>query len=346
MKRVEVEALSKSFLLFFGSMGTLIVGLFYLYYQQERQNLDQQIILRMNVCSFSLRCDPYQVDFVPRSKQLTYRLYQNDQRLYALYPIKKSDAFLLRIYLPYEVYEEQLKQIQKRLLWYLLLVLLLVALLSVSFSIYALRPLKEALLLTREFIKDILHDLNTPISTMRLNLNLMERAVGKDSKIQRIERAIDTILRLQENLKHYLLHEPMSKERVNLLDLVEARVDMIHRSFPHLAYGVDIPTDTHLLTNGDALIRIVDNLLSNASKYNTPQGRVDILYNPSLQRLMIKDTGRGIKYPHRVFERFYKEQDRGVGIGLHIVKKLCDALTIKISIESQEGIGTTVILDF
>jgi len=63
------------------------------------------------------------------------------------------------------------------------------------------------------------------------------------------------------------------------------------------------------------------------------------------QTLMIKDSGIGMLNPSKIFERFYKEQDRGIGIGMHIVKKLCDELSIDIKIESREKNGTEIMLD-
>ncbi len=47
----------------------------------------------------------------------------------------------------------------------------------------------------------------------------------------------------------------------------------------------------------------------------------------------------------RIFERFYKEQDRGIGIGLHIVKKLCEELKIKVKVESKIAQGSTFSLN-
>ncbi len=61
--------------------------------------------------------------------------------------------------------------------------------------------------------------------------------------------------------------------------------------------------------------------------------------------LYIEDTGKGIKNPSKVFERFYKEQERGIGIGLHIVKKLCEELGIEITLQSEIGQGTSFFLN-
>ena len=87
----------------------------------------------------------------------------------------------------------------------------------------------------------------------------------------------------------------------------------------------------------------MDNLLSNAGKYNSANGEVNIVLQGSI--LTIQDTGKGIKKPSKVFDRYYKEQDRGIGIGLHIVKKLCDELTIPINIQSKKNAGTKIGLN-
>jgi len=69
------------------------------------------------------------------------------------------------------------------------------------------------------------------------------------------------------------------------------------------------------------------------------------VYEQKNKTLNIIDSGKGIQNPKRIFERFYKEQERGIGIGLHIVKKLCDELDVKISVDSKLGSGTAFSLD-
>jgi len=90
--------------------------------------------------------------------------------------------------------------------------------------------------------------------------------------------------------------------------------------------------------------RILDNLLINAAKYNKENGDVQIQIKATT--LSISDTGKGIKNANKIFDRFYKEHERGLGIGLHIVKKLCDELNIKIKVSSQVDKGTSFALTF
>ncbi|NPA61392.1 MAG: HAMP domain-containing histidine kinase [Epsilonproteobacteria bacterium] len=342
MKRVEIESFSKSFLLFCFSMSSLVLALFYLNYQRELQNLDRELISHMNLCSYTLNCSEYKINFIPKNGKLTFYLYKGSDEIYALYPIKKAN-FFLKIYMSRKEYQGKVAYLHRELIKYLLITLFIVIMLSIAFSLYALYPLRQALLLTREFIKDILHDVNTPMATMRLNLSLLKREFGENRKLKRVERGIDNLLLLQENLKHYLLQHELELEQINLRELVTSRVEMIERNYPKLTYSINI-SSAHVKTNRKGLIRILDNIIGNASKYNKEGGKVEIEYKNGV--LKISDTGIGIREVEKVFDRFYKEHQRGVGIGLHIVKKLCDELNIEVSIESKLNIGTTVYLKF
>lgn len=223
--------------------------------------------------------------------------------------------------------------------------LVIVFIVSILFSLYALYPLRRALRLTEEFSRDILHDLNTPLSSLRLNVGLLKSSPENEKKIDRINRSIDTIVALGDNLRNYLEEHENLKERVDVSALLYEKKQLYEKLYPHLTYHLG---GSSMIVNSypDGMKRIFDNLLSNASKYNSEKGEVSIRLYPESMRVIIEDTGRGIKHPEKVFDRFYKENERGLGIGLHIVKKLCDQMKIKIWIESSIGTGTKVILDF
>jgi len=201
---------------------------------------------------------------------------------------------------------------------------------------------RRALRINEEFVKDILHDFNTPISSMLINLKIFKREIGDNQKIQRLENNIQSILSLQDNLRIFLKGVPAQSERFSLKELVQDRVHYFEVLYPDVHYQIAIDK-TILETNKDAFTRILANLLSNAGKYNIANGDVNIVLQGST--LTIQDTGKGIKHPSKVFDRYYKEQDRGIGIGLHIVKKLCDELTIPIKIYSKKKEGTKIVLN-
>lgn len=344
MKRVESEAFTKSFLLFFLSLGMLNTFIFYFEYHQERHDLDENILTQMKVCSFDLKCTQFEIDFAPLDTDNLYKLSKDDTGVYAFFSIPKSESHSMKLTLPSEHYEIQVEHIFDQMMIYYSIVMVCIALLAVLFSLYALYPLKKALELTEEFSKDILHDFNTPLASLRLNIRMLQCPSSEQKKIQRIEQSVETILSLQENLRSYLEEHQLQKESFDLYALLKERIMLIQKIHPEIKFSLEA-TSLKIRTNKDAFIRIIDNLLSNAAKYNHANGEVTLSISEKDSLLHIDDTGKGIANPSRAFERFYKEQDRGIGIGLHIVKKLCASMDIPIDLISNVGKGSRFTLN-
>ena len=340
MSRVELESFLKSFLLFFSSLGTLLAILFYLNYQKEVQTLDEQLFSEMRVCSFDLKCKKFNIDFVQQDKKL-YTLYKDEKGLSSFYPIPNSQKYIMLINFKPADYKAELNKLKSYAKINFSVVLSIVFILSILFSFYALFPLRNALALTQEFIKDILHDFNTPLASLRLNSSMLKDEIGQNTKVLRIENSVENIINLQTHLRSYLLNHSHQKEEFYLKDMITNYIKMIEKNYPSINYKLDIK-DVKILTNKEAFLRIIENILTNAFKYNKPNGLVKIYTDKN--RIYISDTGIGIKNPKKVFNRFYKENERGIGIGLHIVKKLCDELKMKIEIKSKLDEGTTFIL--
>jgi two-component system OmpR family sensor kinase len=343
-KSVEREAFLKSFSLFFLSLTVLLTALFYNLYIKERSGFDNKIFAQMRICSLELKCPKFTIDFVPSKDTELYLLKKNNSAVYALFPLPKSQKYVMKIAYPIEKYRADLHRIQQGLFVEFLLVEIVVALLSVLFSLFSLHPLRRALILTEEFVKDILHDFNTPLSIVRLNVRMLHKECPESKKVPRIEAAVETLLRLQENLRAYLGGHALQAEPFRLDELVRERTELIARAHPELRFDTALEPLT-VRANKDAMIRILDNIIGNAAKYNKKGGSVSVILDAGQRRLTIEDMGVGIEHPEKVFQRFYKEHERGVGLGLHIVKKLCDEMGIKISVESRKGEGSRFTLD-
>ena len=341
MSKVELESFLKSFFLFFSSLTLLISTLFYLNYQKDVSSLDEQLLSKMRVCSYDLKCKQFDIDFINHDNQEFYKLYKSENELRSYYPIPNSKQYVMMLKLNHNKYNQKLQQLQYSTWLNLLFILIITTLLSILFSFYALYPLRNALLLTQEFIKDVLHDFNTPLATLRLNSSMLKQELGQNNKIERIEASVENILNLQSHLKSYLQNSALQKEEFDLKDLLDEKLSAIEKSHPDINFFLEVKK-VKLFTNREAFARIIDNLLTNAAKYNKKNGSVTLRYEEN--SLKIIDSGKGIKNPKRVFERFYKEQDRGIGIGLHIVKKLCEELQIRIAIESKLNIGSVFTL--
>jgi signal transduction histidine kinase len=324
-------------------MGTFLGLVFLKVYKEEVSNLDQELFAKMRFCSFDLKCSDFEIDFTPKNEKKPLFLYHDKGGIEAYFLIPNSTSYYMKLSYPKEKYQEKREEIQREVFLHFLLLLLFIGMLSLLFSFYALYPMKKALLTVEEFIKDILHDFNTPISSIILNTSLLKSDSKNREKVMRIDQSAQRILSLQENLKSYLLEIETQKEHFDVLDVIKERQKSIQKLYPHIVWEVVFPSLV-VYTHKAAFERIIVNLLSNAAKYNKKNGKIKIDRGESNDVLIIEDTGVGIKNPQRVFERFYTENSRGTGIGLHIVQKLCEELKIGIKVTSSPRNGSQFIL--
>jgi two-component system OmpR family sensor kinase len=182
------------------------------------------------------------------------------------------------------------------------------------------------------FIKDIIHDLNTPLTSILINLKMMD---SKNEEVESISRSAKTIAMLHQNLDAYLKEQVNRSERFKLDEAVNEQVEFFQEMYDYLTWQIAVEP-LIIQSDKNAFGRILYNLISNACKYNTADGFIRITTESTI--LTISNSSYGIEAPERIFERFYKESERGLGIGLHIVKKLCDQLEIPIRLEIQDKI--------
>jgi signal transduction histidine kinase len=247
----------------------------------------------------------------------------------------------LKLSIPVSEYEKKVSKIDRKILDNISTDLIFILISSILFAFYVLKPLKKAYEINETFIKDILHDFNTPISSIQVNLYALKRNPNP-KYIKRIENSINAIIKLQENLKSFLNTSPGNKEKFDLYEIIEEELEIYKNLYPYINH-YNFAKKTYLCTNKQAFRSIISNILSNAFKYNKKNGYVKIYLKND--NLIIEDSGIGVKNPEKIFDRFYKENQRGIGIGMNIVKKLCDELNISIKLTSKPNIGTTVTLN-
>ncbi|MEO5365261.1 MAG: HAMP domain-containing histidine kinase [Magnetococcus sp. WYHC-3] len=208
----------------------------------------------------------------------------------------------------------------------------------------------------RFFAADVSHELRTPLAIIRgavevmqaMNLTLDERS---RERFQRIERAIDDVTELTSAL---LLLSREADPRAPLpescdLGLVIRDVVEKHR---YLLRNRDTKVELQQIAQPQLHVERVllqvalGNLVRNAFSY-TPQGVVRILVETDT--ITIQDTGHGIRPEQmsRMFQRNNRgQQSQGAGIGLSLVKRICDRYRWEISVASREPMGTTIRIGF
>ena len=317
-----------------------LVFIFYQYSKIENEHIRTNLFLEMKNYSLSFDDTRFDIDIVPKGKKnVMYELFEDNQTLYILVPFQDDETDLLKIFYPKSEYMKLLAKTHQKLWIQFLLLSLIAIVISALAAFYTLKPIRNALILLEDFIKDIIHDLNTPVTSILINLKMIE---GKSEEIESITQSAKNIAMLHQNLDSYLREIQEDKEEINVKVLVDEQVAFFSPLYDYLQWEVNI-RDMYITVDKNAFARILYNLISNACKYNTNTGKISI-YMQDDTVLSISNDSYGIKNPHKVFERFYKESERGLGIGLHIVHKLCEALHIKKNIELN-GKNVTIRLN-
>lgn len=194
------------------------------------------------------------------------------------------------------------------------------------------------------------HQIKTPISAMKLLIQTSESEISSDlsSELFKIEQYVEMVLsyiRLGSNENDFVIKE------YDLDNIVRQAIRKYAPLFIRKKINLDFqPTTYKVLTDEKWLVFVIEQLLSNAIKY-TNKGKISI-YPLENKKLVIEDTGIGISKEDipRIFDKGFtgyngRTDKKATGLGLYLCKNILDKLSHKISIESEVGVKTKVILD-
>ena len=239
---------------------------------------------------------------------------------------------------------------------YKMLVSFLLAFLFMQFVGYFLlrlflRPMKDALHLLDRFIKDTTHELNTPVTAIMTNIEMIDKESLDEKllkKINRIEIGAKTISNIYEDLTFVTLNNQIisNNENLNLSNILKQRVDFFNSIavMKKVEFKLFIKEEVYIVCDVKKISKLIDNLLSNAIKYNKINGTIKVVLTKN--SLIVEDSGKGIDKENlkRLFDRYsrFDKSVGGFGIGLNIVSLIAKEYNFKIDVESQIDIGTKV----
>ena len=343
MKKYEKEALFKTFSIFFVTLMLLTTLVASFYYSEQKHIMEEQIFSQMKAFTYDFQGSAFDVDVIPYDKNVDeLNLQPCDRGMCGYFSLPSSKNSMFKVIMSSEEYQEQLHVLFTKILLIYGIILGAIIAFSLFYSFYALYPLKHALNLMDGFLKDMIHDLNTPVTAILLNTKSLAKTAPSEA-LERIELAAKTIASLYRNLE--VLHQGFvtKKSEVDLEKLLHVRAKLYQKLYPKLTFSFE--TESCIIhSDPDSIARIFDNLISNACKYNRKNGSVTL--SNQGKNVIISDTGIGIKNCHLVCDRYYKESEKGLGLGLNIVKTLCDILSITMNIKSNAKTGTSIVLLF
>lgn len=203
------------------------------------------------------------------------------------------------------------------------------------------------------FVKKIMHEMNTPVSIISLNTELIEQNTGPTKEIEAIKASTKILSSIYGDLSYKIKKENREYRitKINLLDFISSRVMFfdelanIKDIHIHLEYNEEL----EIYINKYELERIIDNTISNAIKYSKESSEIIIFFGIEDGKtvISIEDFGIGLENKDLIFEAYYQQSDKkiGLGLGLNIVKEICDKYNIGIEINSEKNVGSTFIFD-
>ena len=225
---------------------------------------------------------------------------------------------------------------------------------------------ERASLAKSEFLSRMSHELRTPLNSVLGFAQLLEMDDLPDQQ----EQAVGHILRAGKHLLNLIDevldiariesgHLELTVDPVLVLDVLGDAVDLARPLAEHRAVNLSVdatscPADTYVLADRQRLLQVLLNLLSNATKYNTRTGRVDVSVRRTgdgRAEISVTDTGPGIRSEDigRVFEPFDRlgaehSGIEGTGVGLTLSKHLVERMGGEIAVESTVGVGSTFVV--
>jgi signal transduction histidine kinase len=224
----------------------------------------------------------------------------------------------------------------------------------------------EALRLKTQILANVSHDARTPLSTIMLRAELLQmQHFGPitDKQHQSLDLILVNAKQLLEFVNHLLTEAQLSSDKIQVAHIAfspGALLEEVSSSILPLAdnKGLQLKTEVkagmpeRLLGDPTRVKQILMNLLDNAIKF-TDQGIISIsvyCVNPTQWALQVADRGVGISEAAqgRIFEAFWqvdgsisRKANRGVGLGLSIVKQLTSLLQGELTVKSEMGQGST-----
>ena len=205
---------------------------------------------------------------------------------------------------------------------------------------------KELLKYQDKFVKNAIHEINTPLSIILINIELYNMKYEKNSYLTKIEAAVKVLENIYGDLSYIVKKDRLvhKKEMIDFSSYLKERVEY----FGDVARGNDlnikakIEDGIFVFFSEIQLQRLCDNNISNAIKYSYPKKSIDIklfIENSSVV-LEVANYGDKIQDSSKLFDRFYREDIArgGFGLGLNIVKEICDINYITVEVSSIDNL--------
>jgi signal transduction histidine kinase len=196
----------------------------------------------------------------------------------------------------------------------------------------------------KQFIRYAIHETHTPLSVIMANIELFSMNEGRNRYLAKIEAAVKNIFSIYDDLSYLVKKDQIEypKKAIELGEYVTKRLEFFDEvaHFSNLKFNFFEPEfPAWVQFNETKLQRVIDNNLTNAIKYtkNGEEIRVGVGCDTQGCIFWVESRSQKIHDPQKIFEAYYRERKKtdGFGLGLSLVKSICDEDGVEITIASD-----------
>ena len=370
MNELEKRSFYSFLALYLGSSAIFIILLDYWYFDAQKNALESETYYKLEHLADKLAGSIINAQMkgttlqLPEQKGFEYNLIPTQERTnYSVGYFEKDGQKVLVSAAPQEhlnieyvvvrtsTYFTKLHSLQTQVLTMMGITFMFIVFISFFLAKLFMKPLHNRMSQIEGFIQDVSHELNTPITALKMSAS---RAIKKEVYDKKILTNISISTKQLESIYKSLTflnfkQKMQESEQVNLKEILEQNI----RYYQELTNAKHIQIQSSL---EDVVFDIIparaellfSNLISNAIKYSMPETSITITLTPKY--FSIKDEGVGIAKEklEAIFELYQRESDiaGGFGVGLNIVKQICDTYNIKVKAKSELGKGSEFKLFF
>lgn len=303
-----------------------------------------ELLLPQNEEGFS-----YELVKVGEAKGYESNYFQKGETTYLISSATQEHLNIAYVVVQTDTYHKELVQLQLRVSTIMVIVFLLIVVISWLLSLLFMRPIREKVTQIERFIQDISHELNTPITALSMSSKrALQKKVYDEKILTNISISTKQLYSIYKSLAYLSFTSPKQElQEICLRDVLLQSIEY----YKELLSAKNIEVQTNI---GEAKLWALEsrvellfsNLLSNAIKYSMPNTTIKLTLKEGF--FSIEDQGIGIEQSK--IENIFKPYERnsniagGFGVGLSIVKQICEEYKIAIQVTSKTDVGSCFTL--
>ena len=310
----------------------------------SKENLKYALLDKDKKIIFSYLDERFQIDY-------SKNIYENSSYKYFITTLDEENIPIKYIIIESCQVVNDKNSIKILILIKLIISSIFIACVGYLLSKILLNPARKRVDSMDKFIKDSAHELNTPITVLMTSVSMLKNGKNPEKMMKYILSSSKQISQIYNDI-HFSAFNEINEdvfEEFDLKDLVAESVDY----FNDISVTKNIQINSNLFScyikmDKTKTQKLVNNLISNAIKYSYKDSIIEVTLKDNI--LSVKDFGRGISVEEQkeIFKRYKRgnNNEGGFGIGLDIVKRICNEYNLLLNLQSQIAKETIFSIDF